>query len=46
MTSSVPSPKPGEGDTFHFPEIMLNVITSPPHGGYTIPRRYAPITRW
>ena len=35
MISSVPSPKPGEGDTFHFPEIMLNVITSPPYGGYT-----------
>lgn len=30
MTSSVPSP-PGEGDTFHFPEIMLNVITSDVH---------------
>ena len=31
MTSSDPSPKPGEGDTFHFPEIMLNVITSDVH---------------
>jgi len=29
ILSSAPSPKrPGEGDTFHFPEIMLNVITS------------------
>ncbi|MFN8351133.1 MAG: hypothetical protein U0U25_06685 [Flavobacteriales bacterium] len=29
ILSSVPSPKrPGEGDTFHFPEIMLNIITS------------------
>lgn len=29
ILSSAPSPKrPGEGGTLHFPEIMLNIITS------------------
>lgn len=39
ILNSVPSPKrSGEGDTFHFPAIMLNIITRSNVPGFTVQR--------